>query len=283
MGRPPIGREAMSNAERQRRFIEKLKARTVTNKTPAKDHSPADDIDVDAIAAWWQDASDQERKWLVEEIGLDGADGLAAAIADTDALRDYFLDEAVQTLEEAADEHGYWKIPDGVTPYEFDRWLESKGYTDWLHSMDIVSDDINAALDETDQRILAERTAAYDALEGPRTGDWCLLSDGKLRRFCYEGDAILWNEGRYELRDEGIVRFSGMHDRFADWPEFAYLKRGQDVIAKPKFKLQAETRPGQFWFCHHGQDAKGNAVNVTIRCRVYKLLMPSGKAKRGAA
>jgi hypothetical protein len=143
---------------------------------------------------------------------------------------------------------------------------------------DAAGDDIGLPqpeLDDVDRRIAGERTAAYNARKRPRAGDWCIMLDGTVRRFSGDGGTSLdgGDNGSYHLSEKGTVRYSGGNDCFADMPPFKHLRQG-NTIRTPEFELQQETRPGVFWFGHHGVVSYGSKIDFTIDCRVYKVLPP---------
>jgi hypothetical protein len=129
MGRPPIGKTAMTASERQMRYVARLRERAATTEG-AEATAPADD----AIVAWWKDASDQERRRVLEEIGICGPEGLATALWESDDWREYIQNCVALTLAEDAEELGYWRLPEGINAHDFEEWLESNGYIDWLRS-----------------------------------------------------------------------------------------------------------------------------------------------------
>jgi hypothetical protein len=135
MGRPPIlGTRPLTNSEKHKRYMARLRERAAAGDAgnePAK--APATTTE-DAIVAWWKDASDQERRWLLEEIGISGPEGLACALWKCDDWSEYIQHCAALTLAEHAEELGYWRIPEGINANEFEEWLESNGYADWLRS-----------------------------------------------------------------------------------------------------------------------------------------------------
>jgi hypothetical protein len=60
MGRQRIGRQAMSAAERQRRYIERLKS-AADNPAPGALHAKT-------VAAWWRDATKADRDEFLREL-----------------------------------------------------------------------------------------------------------------------------------------------------------------------------------------------------------------------
>jgi hypothetical protein len=104
---------------------------------PPSIHRPAsvsNEIDEAAIVTWWKDASDQKRRQLLEGIGIFGEEGLASALWKSDDWSIYIQNCVAITLAEDAEELGYWRIPESVSAYDFEEWLESDGYIDWLRS-----------------------------------------------------------------------------------------------------------------------------------------------------
>lgn len=115
--------------------------------------------------------------------------------------------------------------------------------------------------DERDAEILAERIAAWDAVSGPRVGDFCKLLDGSLRRFTHDwGDSLQTSCAGMCAGDQsfyfgkGYMSFSGSLD---------------SAIAKDKFAPMAGTQDGGAWFFHHDWPKAHSGVTVKVPCRVY--------------
>jgi hypothetical protein len=123
--------------EYMREYMRRKRAAVRQSTEPGAASSTAAVIDEDAIVAWWKDAGDQERRWLLEGIGISGPEGLASALWECDDWSEYIQNCVALTLAEDAEELGYWRIPEGVTAYDFEQWLESNGYIDWLRSKGI--------------------------------------------------------------------------------------------------------------------------------------------------
>ena len=115
--------------------------------------------------------------------------------------------------------------------------------------------------DAKDREILADREAAFNALSGPRVGDWCIMpNEEKPRRFSHDwGDAIQTSWPKHGTGSiylgQGYASYSGSLD--PSLPKIALIDTG-------------ERRPGQFWFFHHDHSRAHNGVHFEIDCRVYR-------------
>ncbi len=110
-------------------------------------------------------------------------------------------------------------------------------------------------LDERDDAILAERTAALDAVDGPRVGDYVDFADGVTRRISYlwPGHAQTSDYGSYYLGN-GYVSMSGS----------LFVPVPTDTLA-----LTDEKRDGAVWFFHHDWAQAHNGIGMTIPFRVF--------------
>jgi hypothetical protein len=120
--------------EYMREYMRRKRAAARQGVTSAVSANNGAEVDSDTIIAWWKDASDQERRRLLDEIGICGPDGLASALWESDDWREYIQNCVALTLAEDAEELGYWRIPEGINAHEFEEWLETNGYIDWLRS-----------------------------------------------------------------------------------------------------------------------------------------------------
>lgn len=118
-------------------------------------------------------------------------------------------------------------------------------------------------LDTRDTEILAELTAKWEAVPGPRVGDFVITSNG-LQRFTHDWGNELQTtcatfggakSGSFYL-GHGFMSFSGSLD---------------PGVPKSGLKLTDEIRPGACWFFSHGFAEASNGVSVMVPCRVYKL------------
>jgi hypothetical protein len=98
---------ALSSSERQKRYIERLKAGAVSNNAPTAANAPAPVIDIPAIVSWWKAAKASQRELMCAEIG--GYE-LADAMIDNDEFQEC-IDECVKiTLRDYAGKYGYQPI-----------------------------------------------------------------------------------------------------------------------------------------------------------------------------
>src|SRR5215475_5207388 len=120
--------------------------------------------------------------------------------------------------------------------------------------------------DTLDAEILAQRQELFNAIEGPRVGDFLLTADGYLRFTHDWGDAIQTtvhpghpcnSDASFYLSKNGHVSFSGSLDPSID---------------KSNLIETEEKQEGCFWFFHHDFWGAGRGVNFRISCRVFKLI-----------
>ena len=117
------------------------------------------------------------------------------------------------------------------------------------------------SIDQRDLDILAARSAALDAVSGPRVGDWVEFTDGVSRRISH-----LWPEsaqtsdgGSFYLGD-GYVSMSGaLHDS----------------VPTDSLVITGERRAGAVWFFHHDHATAHNGVETTLLFRVYTCNLPA--------
>jgi hypothetical protein len=131
MGRPPIGKAAMTGAERVRRHrLGRSHAKPVTKlETPVTKHplphdKQPDEWDVgEALAVWHKWATDSDREEFAYQIGLADLLDLIHAAADAEQNRHSLEEWATVFLEE---ECNFVRLPDGTNQYELDKWLREK-------------------------------------------------------------------------------------------------------------------------------------------------------------
>lgn len=100
------------------------------------------------------------------------------------------------------------------------------------------------------------RAAAFDALEGPRVGDFVVFACGTVHRFSYKWDDGIQTsrEGSWYLGN-GYVSFSGGL---------------QPSVKFDTLTLTEEKRDGRFWFFHHDFAEAHRGVDCTIPCQVWR-------------
>lgn len=115
-------------------------------------------------------------------------------------------------------------------------------------------------LDEQDAKILSDRLEMYNALEGPRVGDWVIWSENEgarqYRRFSHDwGETIQTSFGGRWYLGEGYMSFSGGLEPPAPKTDFV------DTL---------ETKSAICWFFHHDKWRAGNGVEVFVEFRVFR-------------
>lgn len=114
--------------------------------------------------------------------------------------------------------------------------------------------------DDQDAAILTERVAAFDAVTGPRVGDYVVFADGIQRRISYiwgdgqETSSVQTSDGGSYYLGNGYVSMSGS------------LYSG----VKPETLTDTgETKHGGVWFFHHDYATAHNGVETTMPFRVF--------------
>jgi len=123
--------------------------------------------------------------------------------------------------------------------------------------------------DAEDAAILKIREQAFNAVDGPRVGDFLRTSEGMLRFTHDWGDSIqttvtakhpCYGDASFYLSD-GYASFSGSL---------------APSISKELLANTGETEEGCFWFFHHNWAGAGNGVDFRIPCRVFCLKNGNG-------
>lgn len=115
-------------------------------------------------------------------------------------------------------------------------------------------------LDETDTAICDRRLTEWNAIEGPRVGDWVLMPDATLRRFTHD-----WGDGLQTTIDR-------MPGSFYFGNGYMSYSGGLDpIIPRAKIRPVDDVRFGACWFFHHDRQRAGNGVNLSVPCRVFKV------------
>lgn len=117
--------------------------------------------------------------------------------------------------------------------------------------------------DERDAAILARNMASFDAVDGPRVGDFVRHSCGTLRRFSHAWDDAIQTAdergGSFYLGD-GYTSFSGS------------LYRG---VPRDSLTPTDEKRQGRVWFFHHGFAQAHSGVDAYPEFRVWACSLPA--------
>ena len=110
----------MTSNERQKRYIERLKAASVTNgvadtdtnRRHVSDEANSALASVSDVTAWWEQATKDQRAQLCEAIG--GRE-LAATMDGSNDEFETYVDEVIEScLEDYAESWGYKKIEAGA-------------------------------------------------------------------------------------------------------------------------------------------------------------------------
>lgn len=118
-------------------------------------------------------------------------------------------------------------------------------------------------LDQQDHDIACRRLLKFDAVNGPRVGDYVIFADGKERRISYiyghdweeAYQGAQTSDGGSWYFDEGYCDFSG-----ALYP----------LVKLTTLTRTNEIKMGSVWIFHHNYHTAGNGVDFEIPFRVYK-------------
>lgn len=125
--------------------------------------------------------------------------------------------------------------------------------------------------DERDAQLLKERETEFNAVSGPRVGDFLRTPDGFLRFTHDWGDSIqttvhakhpCHGDASFYFGSDGHVSFSGSLN---------------PAIDKKLLRDTGEKLEGSFWFFHHNWFEANNGVYCRILCRVFENLAPERK------
>lgn len=110
---------------------------------------------------------------------------------------------------------------------------------------------------ERNAKILAERVAEFDAIEGPRVGDWLRLTDGSYARLANVEDSFFQcGVGSYYFYGFACD-FSGSLS--CQCPPTRALRQTGDI------------RPGKIWFFNGHEVGPNNGVDFEIEFRVFEI------------
>jgi hypothetical protein len=116
--------------------------------------------------------------------------------------------------------------------------------------------------DERDAAILAANIAAWDAIEGPRVGDWCRMPDGEMRRFTHA-----WDDGLQTTHN----RIGGLGSFYFGCGYMSYSGCLDDVVKHERIFPTDEIKPAAGWFFHHNQAGAHKGVYCNMPCRVFEV------------
>ena len=119
--------------------------------------------------------------------------------------------------------------------------------------------------DERDGEILRAKEQAFNAVPGPRVGDFLQTPDGMLRFTHDWGESIqttvhakhpCYGDASFYLSD-GCASFSGSLD---------------PAIDKAKLCDTGRTEQGSFWFFHHDHPGAERGVYCKMVVRIFELI-----------
>ncbi len=114
--------------------------------------------------------------------------------------------------------------------------------------------------DERDEKIKQERLALWNAVKGPRVGDFVKMPDGSLRRFTHD-----WSDSL-----QTTVTFQSDESFYFAGPYMSFSGSLDPGISKENLTDTGEIKEGRCWFFHHGYVQAHGSVHTTVPCRVYE-------------
>lgn len=118
-------------------------------------------------------------------------------------------------------------------------------------------------LDQIDHDRACRNLVKFDAIKGPRVGDYVIFNDDVTRRISYVyGDDWEVDMQGVQTSDGGSWYF-GLG--YCDFSGSLY-----QVVKTKTLTLTDEIRLGSVWMFHHGSHTAGNGISFQIPFRVYK-------------
>lgn len=119
--------------------------------------------------------------------------------------------------------------------------------------------------DERDKEILDARQKEWDAIPGPRVGDFVQMPEGDYRRFAHDwGDGLQTTVKRTADHFHTSFYFGGTYMEFS----------GSLDPQIPKDRLQDTglSMSGAAWFFHHGYIGAHRGVHFMVPCRIFRVM-----------
>jgi len=121
----------------------------------------------------------------------------------------------------------------------------------------------NEGLNDKNKAILAEKEKAFDAIPGPRIGDF-YINENNYSRFTHDwGDSI---QSQYENINGSFYLGNGY---------VSYSGGLSPAISKVDLELTNGVKEGVFWFFNENMAMANNGIkvwlNCRLNCRVFKL------------
>lgn len=116
-------------------------------------------------------------------------------------------------------------------------------------------------IDARNQTILAERIAAFDAIQGPRCGDWLQFPDGRMSRIAHHwGDGVQPSCGNGDTGSfyfgKGYASYSGSLD---------------PSIPIERLTPTGKYKSGRVWFFSQDMHMAHNGAEFRVQFRVFKV------------
>ena len=117
----------------------------------------------------------------------------------------------------------------------------------------------NDDLNDKNKAILVARELAFNAISGPRVGDF-YINEKTYSRFTHDwGDSI---QGQH-VDTNGSFYLAGSYA--------SYSGGLSPAIDKANLELTDEVKEGVFWFFSENQRMAHNGITVWLNCRVFKI------------
>jgi hypothetical protein len=147
--------------------------------------------------------------------------------------------------------------------------------------------------DTIDRKLFEERRKHYNAIKGPRHGDWVVLPNETRLKWPNGREEVLPAGAEYRLGGLSLRMRNGVDKEchatltvdtiFDDGHGGSFFMRKDGTISKSggnsfyqvsedaKLIDTGRTKPGEFWFFHHDVIRGGNGREFEIECRVYEF------------
>jgi hypothetical protein len=125
---------------------------------------------------------------------------------------------------------------------------------------------LNEKEQEQQDKILAERMAAYNAIPGCRVGDWIIELSGRMTRATHD-----WNEPGETC--ETIQHGGSEYGEYYLGNGYLSYSGGLDTgIKKNTLKNTGETKSGKVWFFINDYHTADNGIEYMVQFRIFKVM-----------
>ena len=156
-----------------------------------------------------------------------------------------------------------------------DKTVEGTNIRYWDHE---IKGSPYPRVDARDIEIVKKRVKAYDALEGPRVGDYIRPGSPSgvgiiMPGIPYKRITHIWRDLGPGIPDS--IQTSLLEGSFYLGDGYVSYSGGLDPgIPANLLKLTKEKKQGGVWFFHHNQQRGHNGVDFVIPFRVYEFMGP---------